>query len=152
MSTRGSFWLYLKNHFKWYSPKLLTRTLDTLCNLVLGCITQDWMTRIDLWLRNFLPTTKFRQVFFNCGCMIGELTLIILICMSLFCPDIIFFMLSGFGLHQYISLGCEPSSPFSYHKGKLVLSYNKMQFISIVYCLPSSLDPRSYYLLLVKIK
>lgn len=62
MSIQGSFWVCQKKHYRWFFLRSLIRTWGTPYNLALGYIMQDWMKKIDLWLRNFLETTRFRHL------------------------------------------------------------------------------------------
>lgn len=61
MSNQGSFLICQKKHFKWFYLRSLIRTWGTHYNLALGCTMLVWMTRIDLWQRNFLQTTRSRH-------------------------------------------------------------------------------------------
>lgn len=106
MSTQDSFWVCQKNHYRWFFLRLLIRTWGILYNLALGYIMLGWMTRTDLWLKNFLQTTRFRQLLSKPNHF--------LIHRNISFPYKAH-AISGIGLHKYISMGSKSSSSFGYY-------------------------------------
>lgn len=77
MNIQGSFLICLKKHCRWFCLKSLTKTWGILYNLASVYIMQAWMTKTDLWLRNFLQTTRFRHTFITLKTEIGALIFLV---------------------------------------------------------------------------
>lgn len=119
---QGSFLICQKKHFRWFFLRSLIRTWGTPCNLELGYTMQVWMTRIDLLLRNFLQTTRFRQNSYHSNIPLFLSWSRKRKISSPFSHWCYTYPILGFGLYQHIGMGCEPSSSSGYYQGEKKLS------------------------------